>query len=172
MTDEDTYFLAWTTTPWTLPGNVALAVGEELDYVKVRDASGDTLILAAELAETVLDPGYEVLERMKGGDLLGMHYEPLYTFYPQSMATTPTSSPATSSAPTTARASSTSRLRSAPTTWTWASSTACPSMQTVDEKGQFKPEVTPWAGVFVKDADPAIQEELAGRGLLYRSGTV
>src|SRR5690606_13372648 len=78
----NTYFLAWTTTPWTLPGNAALAVGADLDYVKVRDSSGDTLYMAAALAETVLKPGYDVLERMKGRDLIGMRYEPLYRFFP------------------------------------------------------------------------------------------
>ncbi|MCB0148433.1 MAG: hypothetical protein KDE01_12370, partial [Caldilineaceae bacterium] len=62
---------------WTLPGNVALAVGADVDYVRVRDVSGDVLTLAAELAERVLRPGYEVLDRMKGSDLVGIHYEPL-----------------------------------------------------------------------------------------------
>ncbi|MCB0049758.1 MAG: class I tRNA ligase family protein, partial [Caldilinea sp.] len=79
---EEEYLLAWTTTPWTLPGNVALAVGADVDYVRVRDVSGDVLTLAAELAERVLRPGYEVLDRMKGSDLVGIHYEPLYAFYP------------------------------------------------------------------------------------------
>ena len=79
---EEEYLLAWTTTPWTLPGNVALAVGADLEYVRVRDVSGDVLTLAADLAERVLRPGYEVLTRMKGRDLAGIHYEPLYTFYP------------------------------------------------------------------------------------------
>src|SRR5690606_36981503 len=63
--EPDTYFLAWTTTPWTLPGNVALAVGPDVDYVKVRDASGVYLYMAAVLAESVLNPGYEVLEKLK-----------------------------------------------------------------------------------------------------------
>ncbi|MCB0079201.1 MAG: class I tRNA ligase family protein, partial [Anaerolineales bacterium] len=70
---EEEYLLAWTTTPWTLPGNVALAVGADVDYVRVRDVSGDVLTLAAELAERVLRPGYEVLDRMKGSDLVGIH---------------------------------------------------------------------------------------------------
>ena len=79
---ENEYLLAWTTTPWTLPGNAALAVGEKIDYVKVQDVSGDLLYLAAALAEKVLAPGYQVLETLKGQDLLGTRYEPLYTFYP------------------------------------------------------------------------------------------
>mgnify|MGYP002386444526 CR=1 FL=1 len=79
---DNAYLLAWTTTPWTLPGNVALAVGKSLDYVKVRDVSGDVIYMAAALAEQVLKPGYEVLGSLKGNDLLGIHYEPLYKFYP------------------------------------------------------------------------------------------
>lgn len=167
---ENSYFLAWTTTPWTLPGNVALAVGEELDYVKVRDASGDVLILAAELAGTVLDPGYEVLEHMKGRELLDMHYEPLYTFYPQEtdyayiiagdFVSTDEGTGIVHIAPAFGADDMDIGLKY-----------ALPVVQTVDEKGQFKPEVEPWAGVFVKDADPAIEQELAARGLLYRSGT-
>jgi isoleucyl-tRNA synthetase len=80
--EPGTFLLAWTTTPWTLPGNVALAVGANIDYVKVRDKSGDTLYLAEALADSVLTPGYEVLERLKGKALVGIHYEPLYRFLP------------------------------------------------------------------------------------------
>jgi isoleucyl-tRNA synthetase len=166
---DDIYFLAWTTTPWTLPGNVALAVGEKLDYVKVRDASGDLLILAADLADTVLDPGYEVIERLKGSDLLGMHYEPLYTFYPQDVdyayivagdfVSTDEGTGIVHIAPAFGADDMDAGMKY-----------GLPVVQTVDAEGKFKPEVTPWAGVFVKDADPAIEQELEGRGLLYRSG--
>lgn len=75
---ENTYLLAWTTTPWTLPGNVALAVGEEIDYVKIEIA-GEKNILAKSRLEIV--PGeYKILEEMKGKDLLGLEYEPLFLF--------------------------------------------------------------------------------------------
>ena len=80
--EADTYFLAWTTTPWTLPGNAALAVGTQIDYLAVRDVSGDILYLAADLADTVLESGYEVLSRCKGADLVGRRYQPLYEFLP------------------------------------------------------------------------------------------
>src|SRR5690606_27616241 len=83
------YFLVWTTTPWTLPANVALAVGEKIDYVQVEGPSPDgegkeQLILAAELMNKVLihPEEYRVVRRMKGKDLLGIHYNPLYTFLP------------------------------------------------------------------------------------------
>jgi hypothetical protein len=76
---DNEYLLAWTTTPWTLPGNVALAVGADLDYVRVRDVSGDVLTLAADLAERVLRPGYRSAGPHEGQRPGGIHYEPLYT---------------------------------------------------------------------------------------------
>ena len=83
------YFLAWTTTPWTLPGNTALAVGENIDYVQVEGPASDgdgaeQLILAEALMEKVLQDSeqYKVVKRFKGKELLGQHYNPLYTFLP------------------------------------------------------------------------------------------
>ena len=168
--EENAYLLAWTTTPWTLPGNVALAIGEKLDYVKVRDAGGDVLYMAAALAGSVLNPGYEVLETLKGSDLLGMRYEPLYRFYPVDkdyayvvagdFVSTDDGTGIVHIAPAFGADDMEAGRKY-----------DLPIVQTVDAAGRFRPEVTPWAGVFVKDADPAIQEELASRGLLYKSGT-
>jgi len=164
------YLLAWTTTPWTLPGNVALAVGEAIDYVRVRDVSGDVLTLAAELAQRVLRPGYTVLNQMKGRDLTGVHYEPLYRFYPVEQdygyvvpgdfVSTEDGSGIVHIAPAFGADDMEVGKRF-----------ALPVIQTIQGDGAFRPEVTPWAGVFVKDADPAIEEDLASRGLLYKSGT-
>ena len=72
---KDEYILAWTTTPWTLPGNVALAVGDKIDYVKVKLSDGDKIILAKEKLNLVKG---EVIEKFKGKDLVGLEYEPLY----------------------------------------------------------------------------------------------
>lgn len=81
LADEPgTYFLAWTTTPWTLPGNIALAVGPDIAYVKVK-TEGGTYILAKERLEAVMkDMPFEVLETMKGSELVGKRYVPLYPF--------------------------------------------------------------------------------------------
>ena len=83
--DKDFYFLAWTTTPWTLPSNTALCVNPDLEYAKVKAADGYTYILATALLDKVLSPlagegekAYEVLETYKGTDLEGIDYEPLY----------------------------------------------------------------------------------------------
>ncbi len=82
LTDEPgTYVLAWTTTPWTLIGNVALAVGKDIDYIKV-EISGEKYILAKELQETVLkDKEYKVSGTFKGKDLVGKKYKPLFDYY-------------------------------------------------------------------------------------------
>ena len=77
-TTENAYLLAWTTTPWTLPGNVALAVGEKIDYVKIKQAD-EFLILAKERL-SVVTGDYEIVSEIKGSDLVGMEYEPLYPF--------------------------------------------------------------------------------------------
>jgi isoleucyl-tRNA synthetase len=168
--EENTYFLAWTTTPWTLPGNVALAVGKDIDYVKVRDESGAILYLAKARLEAVLRPGYEVLAELKGADLAGKHYTPLFAFYPveEDYAYMVT-------ADFVSTEDGTGVVHIAPAfggdDMEVGRKYGLPVLQTVDAAGQFKPEVEPWAGVFVKEADPAITEELRGRGLLYKAGT-
>lgn len=75
---ENTYLLAWTTTPWTLPGNVGLAVGKDIEYVKIQKEN-DNLILA-KLRLSIIDGEYKVVEEQKGSDLVGLEYEPLYPF--------------------------------------------------------------------------------------------
>ncbi len=169
---KDEYLLAWTTTPWTLPGNVALAVGANVEYVTVREADSTVLTLAAALAPTVLKPGYTVLQTRKGSELAGIHYEPLYNFMPvaadQDYAYVVT-------ADFVSTEDGTGIVHIAPAFGADDMEVGrkhnLPVIQTLMPDGGFKPEVTPWAGVFVKAADPAIQEELAGRGLLYKAGT-
>jgi isoleucyl-tRNA synthetase len=75
---EKAYFLAWTTTPWTLPGNVALAVGNDIDYVEAK-VGDEILVLAKELTK-ILPEGFEVIAEHKGSEMVGMKYEPLYPF--------------------------------------------------------------------------------------------
>ncbi|MCD1146829.1 isoleucine--tRNA ligase [Peptoniphilus sp. KCTC 25270] len=78
--DEDAYFLAWTTTPWTVPSNVALAVHPSVDYVKVKHSDGNVYYLAEKLAGKILKEGYEVLETMKGSNLEHREYEQILPF--------------------------------------------------------------------------------------------
>lgn len=75
---EKAYFLAWTTTPWTLPGNIALAVGEDIDYVEAK--VGEEIFVLAKEKLSLLKDGYEILAEHKGKEMVGMEYEPLYPF--------------------------------------------------------------------------------------------
>ncbi|MEZ4869892.1 MAG: isoleucine--tRNA ligase [Caldilineaceae bacterium] len=164
------YLLAWTTTPWTLPGNVALAVGPKVEYAKVRDVSGDILYLATARLETALKPGYEVLEKLPASALVGLHYEPLYQFFPveEDYAYVVTGDFVSTE-------DGTGIVHIAPAfgaeDMNVGRANNLPLIMTINAAGEFLPEVT-WAGLFVKDADPRIEEELASRGLLYKSGTI
>ncbi len=75
---SNTYLLAWTTTPWTLPGNVALAVGKDIEYVKAK--VGEEILIVAKSRIEVLKEGFEIVGEVKGSDLVGLSYEPLYNF--------------------------------------------------------------------------------------------
>jgi len=171
-----TYFLVWTTTPWTLPGNVALAVGKDVDYVRVegRNERGETehLILAESLLEYALGDrrqDYTIVERMKGADLEGMHYTPLYTFLPveQDYAYVV-------SGDFVSTEEGTGIVHIAPAFGADDMEVGrrynLPILQTVNPQGEFIEQVKPWAGVWVKAADPQIIEELASRGLMFRHG--
>ena len=164
------YLLAWTTTPWTLPGNVALAVGPKVEYAKVRDVSGDILYLATSRLDAALRPGYEVLEKLTAQDLVGLHYEPLYQFFPveEDYAYVVAADYVSTD-------DGTGIVHIAPAfgmeDMAVGRTHGLPLIMTINGAGEFLPEVT-WAGVFVKDADPQIEDELASRGLLYKSGTI
>ncbi|MDF1498591.1 MAG: class I tRNA ligase family protein [Patescibacteria group bacterium] len=81
VTDKETYVLAWTTTPWTLPGNVALAVGKDIEYVVVK-FENDFLVLAKDRAEEILkDKEFDILNEIDGEELVGLEYEPLFDYY-------------------------------------------------------------------------------------------
>ncbi len=174
--EPGTYFLVWTTTPWTLPGNVAVAVGKNVDYVLVEgpspegDGSTERLILAeARLSQALHHPeNYTVLARYKGADLLGRHYRPLYTFLPVEQdyayvipgdfVSTEDGSGLVHIAP--AYGADDMEVGRA---------FRLPVLQTVAPDGTFIDAVTPWRGMWVKDADPLITRELRDRGLLYRA---
>ncbi|MDE0070839.1 MAG: isoleucine--tRNA ligase [Caldilineaceae bacterium] len=169
--EENAFLMAWTTTPWTLPGNAALAVGKKIDYLKVRDRDGSLLYLAKDRAEAVLEPGYELLEEMKGEALVGKEYEPLFQF-----GAPPAETYAyVIAADFVSTADGTGIVHVAPAfgadDLAVGQAHGLPVIQTVDAAGQFKADVTPWAGIFVKDADPHIAADLESRGQLYKAET-
>ena len=162
--DEDVYFLAWTTTPWTLPSNVALCVNPDEEYSKVKQ--GDyTYILASALVETVLKDDYTVLETYKGKELEGIEYEPLWgglnvkgkAWYVvcDSYVTLTDGTGIVHIAP--AFGEDDSRI---------GRNYNLPFVQLVDAQGNLTKE-TKWAGVFVKDADKLVLKDLDENGKLF-----
>lgn len=162
--DEDVYFLAWTTTPWTLPSNVALCVNPDEDYVKVKQ--GDyTYILASALVETVLKEDYTVLKTYKGKDLEGIEYEPLWGginvknkawfVVCDSYVTLTDGTGIVHIAP--AFGEDDSRI---------GRNYNLPFVQFVDAQGNLTKE-TKWEGVFVKDADKLVLKDLDENGKLF-----
>ena len=165
---ENTSFWAWTTTPWTLPSNVALCVNPKEDYTRFT-IHGETVIMADALIGTVLgDHAGEItkLETVKGEALVGMEYEPLWDARPDKKAYYIVSDSYVT------LTDGTGIVHIAPA---FGEDDArmgrvygLPFVQLVDPKGEFVPG-TPWAGRFVKDADPDILKELKERGLLVRA---
>ena len=176
-TDEDAYFLAWTTTPWTLPSNVALCVNPEEIYAKVKAADGYTYYLAQALLDTVLgklakddQPAYEVLETMKGKDLEYREYEPLYACSVPIVEKQHKKAYFVECDDYVTMTDGTGIVHEAPAFGEDDARVGrkydMPFVQLVDEKGDMKPE-TPFGGVFVKKADPLVLEDLEKRGLLF-----
>ncbi len=167
-----TSLLVWTTTPWTLPGNVAVVAHPDVDYVTVeRDNNGtkEKLILAKALVEKVFKgEEVKVVETFKGKKLKGLKYQPLYTFLPPDK---PAYYVVTADYVTTE--DGTGLVHTAPAFGQEDMETGkaydLPVLMTVQPDGTFIPEVTPWRGVFVKDADPLIIQDLQARGLLFKS---
>ena len=177
--DEDAYILAWTTTPWTLPSNVALCVNPEETYAKVKAADGYTYYMAEALLDTVLGKlgdaengvkAYEVLETMTGKDLEYKEYEPLFdcavdickkqnkkAYYVvcDTYVTLTDGTGVVHIAP--AFGEDDAKV---------GRSYDLPFVQLVDGKGNMTEE-TPYAGVFVKKADPMVLEDLDKKGLLF-----
>ena len=170
----DTSLLVWTTTPWTLPGNVAVAAHPDVDYVTVEyDNNGteEKLILAKSLVEKVFgDDEVKVAETFKGKKLRGMKYQPLFTFIPPDKT-----SHFVVLGDFVTTEDGTGLVHIAPAfgaeDMDMAREYNLPVLMTVLPDGTFVPEVTPWRGVFVKEADPLIIEDLRARGLLYKSET-
>lgn len=164
--EQDTYLLAWTTTPWTLPSNVALVVNAVEDYVYAQK-DGETYILAKALCESLLGEDAVVLKTVKGEALVGTDYEPLYPFAEEtkqrgwyvvadSYVTLTDGTGIVHTAPAfgedDARVGREHNL---------------PFVQLVDAQGKFVEQVTNWAGVFVKDADPLIIKDMKESGKLF-----
>lgn len=165
--EENTYILAWTTTPWTLPSNVGLCMNPVETYVKIK--TGDEYyILAEALVKTVLgdEAGYEVVETKKGDDYKGLRYMPLFDFVADDdkafkvvtddYVTLTDGTGVVHIAP--AFGEDDARVGRA---------NGLPFRQYVDPQGNFTKDVTPWVGMFVKDGDKYVLEYLKEKGTLF-----
>ncbi len=165
--EAKTFFLAWTTTPWTLPGNVALFVDEKADYVLVSQ-DGEKYYVAKDLAEKVLGKGHKVLDTMKGVDLVGMEYEPLYTYMPLNGK----KAYYVASADFVSLEDGTGIVHTAAMygedDYKWALKYDLPLSQTLDDQGKFFDFVTPFTGMFFKKAEQHVVDDLKARGLLLK----
>lgn len=166
--DENTSYLAWTTTPWTLPSNVCLCVNANVDYVKAAKG-GENFILAAELMDKILGEGAEVLAHYKGSDLVGREYEPLFECTKKACEGQPKGHVIIADDYVTTT-DGTGIVHNAPA-FGEDDARVCkannmPFVQLVDTKGDMTGG-TPWDGVFVKDADKLIIEDLEKAGLLF-----
>ena len=174
---EDAYFLAWTTTPWTLPSNVALCVNPEETYLKVKAADGYTYYIAKALADKVLGrlaeegkDAYEVLETYVGKDLEYKEYEPLYKCAGDAAEKQKKKAHFVTCDDYVTMTDGTGIVHIAPAFGEDDSRIGrnyeLPFVQFVDGKGDLTAE-TPYAGKFVKDADPLVLKDLDAEGKLF-----
>jgi len=168
--EPETYFLVWTTTPWTLISNVALAFHPDVDYIKVN-YNGEKLILAEPRANAVLGSEFEVLEKYKGWQLERRHYERLFDYVPveQDAFYTILGDFVTTE-------DGTGIVHIAPAfgedDYLVGKKYGLPIVRPVDKSGAFEDIVADFKKKFVKDADPEIIENLKSRNLLFRKETV
>ena len=166
--EDNTFFLVWTTTPWTLPANLLLAVHADVDYVFV-EADGETLILADALRGAVLrDLEHKVLRTVKGAELVGMRYEQLFQYLeveadafrvlPADFVTTETGTGIVHTAPP-----------YGVDDLALGQEVGLPVIHAVGQDGNFLPVIEPVAGMFFKDADKPLIRILKERGLMFRS---
>jgi len=177
LVDEPgTSLLVWTTTPWTLPGNVAVAAHPDIDYVTVErllpEGGSERLILARRLVASVFkDEPVEIIDSYNGKRLRGKRYKPLFTFLPvhkkayhvvmQDYVTIEDGTGLVHTAPAFGAEDMQAAL-----------DYDLPMLMPVTDAGTFIPAVRPWSGMFVKEADPYIIQDLQTRGLLFRAGTL
>ena len=178
---EDAYFLAWTTTPWTLPSNVALCVNPKETYAKVKAADGYTYYMAEALLDAVLGkladkengtPAYEVLETCIGKDLEYKEYEPLFDCAVEICEKQHKKAYFVTCADYVTLTDGTGVVHIAPAFGEDDAQVGrrydLPFVQLVDAKGDMTKE-TPYAGVFVKKADPMVLKDLKEKGLLFEA---
>lgn len=163
----NTSFLVWTTTPWTLPSNVALALGEKISYSLIELAAGERLLLATDRLG-VIDGEFKKISEHTGSELANISYEPLYNFISYDEK-----SHYTALADFVSTTDGSGIVHIAPMygadDFALGAKLKLPEKHLISERGEFMEAVKPWAGMFVKKADPLIIEDLASSGKLYKT---
>ena len=168
LNEESTYFLAWTTTPWTLPSNLALALGPEIEYVKVADAQ-EFYIVAKERLETYYKnpQDYKVVQEYRGKELAGLEYEPLFPYF---ASLRERGAFRTHVADYVSIEEGTGIVHTAPgfgeDDYMLLKGSDVPTVCPVDAEARFTEEVTDYQGLFVKEADKRIVKDLKARGVV------
>lgn len=174
------YLLVWTTTPWTLPSNLAVAVGADLDYVKVQHEDGNCYWAAKELAPALLGDKAPVLEARKGRELVGWTYAPLFPYFADRKAVSPrTGKPAAFRVITSEHVTTTDGtglVHMAPA-YGEDDFNACRAegielVDPIDDEGRFTAHVSDYAGKHIKDADKDIIRDLKAKGAVVKHGTI
>ena len=175
--EDDTYFLAWTTTPWTLISNTALAVGPDIDYVKIRHEDPfqgmEYLILAEALLGDVIDEDYEIVERYTGRDLIGQTYQPLYAYFSDEVGKGEAWRVVPADVVSTEEGTGVVHMAPAygAEDYDVAQMQNLPLFNPIDKDGCFTEEADLVEGQWFKDADKDITDDLKQRGLLYKHET-
>lgn len=173
LEDEDASLLIWTTTPWTLPSNLAVAAGPAIDYVRARGEDGHAYYLARDLVKQVLGDKAVVEAEMKGSALVGKKYAPLFPFFAEEKANNAFQVIASGHVTTT---DGTGLVHMAPA-FGEDDFAACVKagisvIDPVDEEGKFTAQVPPFQGRFVKDADKDIAHAIKAQGAMFKHATV
>lgn len=164
---ENEYFLAWTTTPWTLPGNVGLAVDRDAEYCKVKIE--DELVWVAQRRLEMLKGKGEVVETVKGSALLGAEYEPLFSYMSLDGKKAHYILPATFVSLDDGTGIVHTAAIYGEDDYKLAQEFDLPCVPTLDDEGKFLPSVTPLVGVFYKKAEQWVIDDLASRNLVWEA---
>jgi isoleucyl-tRNA synthetase len=168
---EDAYLLVWTTTPWTLPGNVALAVNENLEYSLIKTIDNEELVLLTERL-SVIEKEYKIIKKFKGKDLVGTRYEPVFDYLKKEKPENIKNAFQVFSGDFVSNEDGTGIVHINPMygedDFNLGKKRELPFFHTVDTDGRFKKEVSDFRDEFVKDADPKIIESLKEKNILFK----
>jgi isoleucyl-tRNA synthetase len=172
--EDDTFLLAWTTTPWTTPSNTLMAVGEAIDYVTAELAeTGERLILARERLSVLGDAEYRIVHEQKGSDLIGLRYHPFFDWFEEAEGADRAWRVVAADYVTTS--DGTGIVHSAPAfgadDYATGQAHDMPLFNPVEPDGTFSPDVPLVGGMWFKDADKVLARDLRDRGLLFRHET-